>query len=156
MTGHSKVRAAAHGEAAALSSLAMRSKAHWGYSDAFMMVCREELTYSGPQIESDNYEFFVCEAEGRIAGFYVLKLLTPSSAELEALFVEPDLIGRGLGRTLIEHAKKKTYDLGIRQLVIQGDPNAEAFYEAAGGVRDGQRESGSIPGRFLPVFRIDL
>lgn len=66
------------------------------------------------------------------------------------------MIGRGLGRTLIEHAKEKATDLGIRQLVIQGDANAEAFYKAAGGVRDGQRESGSIPGRFLPVFRIDL
>ncbi len=156
MTGHSKVRAAAHGEAAALSSLAMRSKAHWGYSDEFMTACREELTYSGSQIESDNYEFFVCQSEGRIAGFYALKLLTPSSAELEALFVEPDMIGRGLGRTLIEHAKEKAYDLGIRQLVIQGDPNAETFYVAAGGARDGQRESGSIPGRFLPIFRINL
>ncbi len=105
MTGHSKVRAAAHGEAATLSSLAMRSKAHWGYSDEFMTACREELTYSGSQIESDNYEFFVCEAKGRIAGFYALKLLTPSSAELEALFVEPEMIGLGFGRMLIEHAK---------------------------------------------------
>ena len=156
MTGHSKVREAAHGEAAALSSLAMRSKAHWGYSDDFMTACREELTYSGSQIESDNYEFFVCEAEGSIAGFYALELLDSSNAELEALFVEPEKIGRGLGRTLIEHAKEKASGLGIRQLVIQGDPNAEAFYEAAGGVRDGQRESGSMPGRFLPIFRIDL
>ena len=156
MTGHAKVRAAAHREAAALSSLAMRSKAHWGYSDEFMAACREELTYSESQIESDDYEFFVCEAEGRIAGFYVLELLGSCNAELEALFVEPEMIGRGLGRTLIEHAKAKASDLGIRQLLMQGDPNAEAFYEAAGGVRDGQRESGSIPGRFLPVFRIDL
>ncbi len=121
-----------------------------------MTACREELTYSGSQIESDNYEFFVCEAKGRIAGFYALKLLTPSSAELEALFVEPEMIGLGFGRMLIEHAKEKANDLGIRQLVIQGDPNAEAFYVAAGGARDEQRESGSIPGRFLPVFRIDL
>ncbi len=156
MTGNSTVRAASHSEAAAISSLAMRSKAYWGHSDEFMTACREELTFSKSQIESDNFEFFVCEAEGRIAGFYALELLGTFDAELEALFVEPEMIGRGFGRTLIEHAKAKASILGIRQIIIRGDPNAESFYEAAGGVRDGRRESGSIPGRFLPILRIDL
>ena len=134
----------------------MRSKAHWGYSDEFMSACREELTYSDAQIDSDNYEFYVCEAEGRIAGFYALELPGSTDAELEALFVEPESIGQGFGRMLMEHAKARAAALGIKQLIIQGDPNAESFYEAAGGVGDGQRESSSIPGRFLPVFRIDL
>lgn len=121
-----------------------------------MKACRDELTYSESQIDSADYEFWVCEAEGRIAGFYGLELLSCGDAELDALFVEPELIGRGFGRTLIEHAKKRAAALGIRQLAIQGDPNAESFYEAAGGIRDGQRESGSIPGRFLPIFKIEL
>ncbi len=150
------IRVAAHSEAAAISSLAIRSKAHWGYSDEFMEACREELTWSESQIDSPDYEFYVYEAEGRIAGFYALEHLGPGDAELEALFVEPDMIGRGYGRTLIEHAKGRASALGIRRITIQGDPNAESFYKAAGGVRDGQRESSSIPGRFLPIFRIDL
>lgn len=41
-------------------------------------------------------------------------------------------------------------------MIIQDDPNAEAFYLAAGGVRTGDRESDSIPGRFLPLFVIDV
>ena len=143
-------------EAAEISSLAMRSKAHWGYSDEFMSACRAELTYSDAQIDSDDYEFYVCEAEGRITGFYALELLGSIDAELEALFVEPASIGQGFGRILIEHAKARAAALGIKQLIIQGDPNAESFYEAAGGVSVGQRESASIPGRFLPIFRIDL
>lgn len=121
-----------------------------------MTACRAELTYSESQIDSDRYEFYVCEAEGRIAGFYALEILDSTDAELEALFVEPEFIGRGFGRTLIEHAKIRAAALGIRRLTIQGDPNAQSFYEAAGGVRDGQRESGSIPGRFLPIFRVEL
>ena len=156
MTSNPTVRAAAHGDAATISSLAMRSKAHWGYSAEFMTSCRDELTYTGSQIESTKYEFFVCEVEARIAGFYALELLGPDDAELEALFVEPEMIGRGFGRTLIEHAKARATTLGIRQIVIQGEPNAQAFYEAAGGVCDGRRESSSISGRFLPIFRIDL
>lgn len=156
MTENLTVRAAVHSEATAISSLAMRSKAHWGYSDEFMQACREELTYSKSEIESEHYEFFVCEAECRIVGFYALKLTGAGDAELEAVFVEPKMIGRGIGRRLIEHAKAKASDLGIRQIIIQGDPNAESFCEAAGGVRDGRRKSSSIPGRFLPIFRIDL
>jgi GNAT superfamily N-acetyltransferase len=156
LSNESTVRLAIPVEAVEISSLAMRSKAHWGYSDEFMSACREELTYSDAQIDSDNYEFYVCEAEGRITGFYALELLGSTDAELEALFVEPESIGQGFGRVLIEHAKSRAAALGIRQLIIQGDPNAEAFYEALGGVRDGQRESGSIKGRFLPIFRIDL
>ncbi len=150
------VRAAARNEAAAISSLAMRSKAHWRYSDEFMNACRGELSYSESQIDSTNYEFWVCEAEGKIAGFYALERLSRDEAELDALFVEPKLIGRGFGRTLIEHAKEKAAALGVTQITIQGDPNAESFYEAAGGVRDGRRESGSIPGRFLPIFKSEL
>ncbi len=121
-----------------------------------MTACRDELTYSNSQIDSDKHEFCVCEAGGRIVGFYALEILGPIDAELEALFVEPELMGCGIGRMLIEHAKARAAALGIRQLIIQGDPNAESFYEAAGGVLDGQRESCSIPGRFLPIFRIDL
>jgi GNAT superfamily N-acetyltransferase len=156
LSKESTVRPATPVEAAEISSLAIRSKAHWGYSDEFMSACREELTYSDAQINADNYEFYVCEAEGRIAGFYALELLSSTDAELEALFVELESIGQGFGRALIEHAKARAAALGITQLIIQGDPNAESFYEAAGGVSDGQRESSSIPGRFLPIFRIDL
>ncbi len=150
------VRAAAQSEATAISSLAIRAKAHWGYSEEFLAACREELTYSEAQIDSTNYEFWVCEVEGRIAGFYAVELLNAEEAELEALFVEPDMIGQGIGRTLIEHAKQKSAALGNKRLIIQGDPNARKFYESAGGVRTGQRESGSIPGRVLPIFTIRL
>lgn len=46
--------------------------------------------------------------------------------------------------------------LGATKLIIQGDPNAERFYLAAGAVLTGTRESGSIPGRYLPTFAINL
>ena len=153
---NSIIRAAARTESTTISSLAIRSKAHWGYSNDFIEACREELTYTVAQIESGDYLFQVCEIEGSVAGFYALEFLDPEEAELEALFVEPAMIGQGIGRKLIEHAKELAAELGIRRIIIQVDPNAESFYLAAGGVADGERESCSIPGRFLPIFRIDL
>ena len=38
------VRAARPAEAEAISALALRSKAHWGYDPAFLEACREDLT----------------------------------------------------------------------------------------------------------------
>jgi N-acetylglutamate synthase-like GNAT family acetyltransferase len=150
------IRAARRTESKTISPLAFRSKAHWGYSNEFLEACREELTYSAAKMESGNYVFRVCESDGDIVGFYALAILGPEETELEALFVEPDMIGKGHGWELIDHAKELAAGLGVRRVIIQGDPNAASFYQAAGGVADGERESCSIPGRFLPVFRIDL
>lgn len=152
----SVIRIAADNEAAAISSLAIRSKAHWGYSDDFLEACRDELTYPATQIASNDFRFRISEVEGKIAGFYALEILSSEAMELEALFVEPEMIGQGIGRVLIEHAKDMAAVLGFKRIMIRSDPNAESFYVAAGGVPDGQRESDSIPGRLLPMFRIEL
>jgi GNAT superfamily N-acetyltransferase len=100
--------------------------------------------------------FGVLESAGIVIGFYALAAQSGQVMELEALFVEPRFIGKGFGRLLIEDAKSVAAALGATLLVIQGDPNAERFYLAAGGVLSGTRESGSIPGRFLPTFRVSL
>jgi GNAT superfamily N-acetyltransferase len=87
---------------------------------------------------------------------YALEQLSPTEVELEALFVRPFFIGKGYGRALMEHAKHKAAEMGATSLIIQGDPNAERFYQAAGGKLVGKRKSESIRGRLLPVFEIDL
>jgi len=149
-----ELREALPADAPVLSQLARRSKAHWGYSRAFMSACEAELTYACEDIAEQA--FFVLQDGERIAGFYALYRNSDTQAELEALFVEPECIGTGCGRELIEHAKSTAAARGFRELIIQGDPNAARFYEAAGGLQIGAQESGSIPGRFLPLFRILL
>jgi GNAT superfamily N-acetyltransferase len=96
------------------------------------------------------------ESHGEAVGFYTLERLSDDEVELGYLFVEPAAIGRGHGRRLIEHAKGQAVGLGFRSMVVQGDPHAEKFYRMAGGEQTGLRESASIPGRDLPLFRIDL
>ena len=150
------IREASAVDAQSLSALAFRSKAHWGYSEQFMAACREELSCTAADIESTHLHFVVAEVTGGIVGFYGLEQLSTGEVELDALFVAPERIGRGYGRALIEHAKRRARELGAESMIIQGDPNAERFYLAAGGRRAGERESDSIPGRFLPVFAIDL
>ena len=151
-----RIRNAKANEADQLTQLAMRSKAYWGYSDEFMEACREELAVTSHKINQHIFHFFVAECNGKIVGYYTVESLNNHTFELEALFVEPEFIGQGVGRKLINHAKQLAISFGAKTLLIQGDPNAKAFYLAAGGVQTGERESASIVGRYLPVFEISL
>ena len=137
-----------------MTALALRSKAYWGYSKQFIEACRVELTYDAGHLRSNVVR--VVEVGDRIIGFYSLERISETEAELCAMFVEPDHIGRGFGRALISHAKATARELGFASILIQGDPHAAAFYRAAGGVPCGEADSRSIPGRALPLFRIHL
>lgn len=156
------IRAAHPSEAKALSEIAFRSKAHWGYSASFMADCREELSITPEQIESSPT--YVIENIGEPSdnptldpvGFYSLGVLSATQIELNHLFVEPGRIGRGEGRALFEHAVTLARARGFETLVIQSDPNAEGFYAACGATRVGERPSDSIPGRSLPLLHVEL
>ena len=151
-----EIRDAVPNEAENLSDIAMRSKAYWGYSDTFLEKCRDELSVQPFDIEDSNYQYSVGLLKNEIIGFYAIKRLSQSKFELDAMFVEPEHIGTGVGRALMDHAKKRVLASGGQVLTIQSDPNAEKFSRSAGGVLTGTRESGSIRGRYLPVIEIKL
>lgn len=150
------IRDAAPDESERLSDLALRSKAHWGYSPEFLRLCVDELTVQPEQFENDQYYVAVAERDGEVVGFYTLARLSASTFELDALFVEPCHIGSGVGRSLIKHAQSTVSARAGSSLLIQGDPNAEQFYLAMGAQLIGSRESQSVPGRHLPLFEIAL
>ena len=154
MSVTSLIRPAVAAEAEQLSELTLRSKGFWGYDTVFLEACREELSVDAEYVEKNPV--YVIEYESRCAGIYSLEHIHDSEVELGLLFVEPKLIGGGLGRQLINHAKQKALELGYSSMLIQGDPNAASFYMAAGGEPAGQSPSLSIPGRMLPLFRINL
>lgn len=122
-----------------------------------MEACRAELTYSRADLTSPVFHFQVAASgQGELAGFYAIEKLSDNDVELEALFVLPEFIGKGVGRALMTDAIAAATRWGGRRLIIQSDPNAEAFYRSAGGEVVGTRESDSIPGRVLPIVEITL
>ncbi|MEC9346800.1 MAG: GNAT family N-acetyltransferase [Pseudomonadota bacterium] len=135
---------------AGLTDLALRSKAHWGYDAAFMAACVAELTITPDMLDRDLFALAV--EGGRVAGFCRVSI-GESHAELEDLFVEPDLIGTGLGRALWTEAVRLARAAGATRIELDADPNAAAFYTAMGAAVIGQSPSGSIPGRVLPRMR---
>lgn len=150
------IRPAASGEADALSNLAMRSKAHWGYSKEFIEACAAELRVDPKRLDDPDYSCFVAACKEAVLGYYAIQRESDMQFELDGLFVEPEQIGRGIGRQLVIHAVERVSAAGGLVLVIQGDPNATEFYLGVGARQTGSRESGSIPDRFLPVFEIDV
>jgi predicted N-acetyltransferase YhbS len=150
------IREALAEEAESLSDLALRSKGHWGYSRDFLEACREELVVDSTRVGADDYLCFVAQDGTTAVGFYTLERLSATRYELEALFVEPMRIGSGIGRRLIDHAVGLLSERGAQLLTIQSDPNAAAFYQAAGAQRVGMRESASVAGRELPLFEIAI
>ncbi|WP_380279492.1 GNAT family N-acetyltransferase [Kitasatospora purpeofusca] len=147
------IRPARPSEAAALSALALRSKAHWGYDAAFIEACRAELTLDPDRIGPDRTA--VAEEDGRVLGFVTLAG-APPEGELGMLFVEPAVIGRGVGRRLMGHLRAEAAALGFERITVDADPNAEPFYLAMGAVRTGTTPSGSVPGRELPLLTLHV
>ena len=145
------IRDAHPDEAAALSRLALRSKAHWGYDAVFLAACEEALTLTAEQIESDDLVVRVAEdAQGARLGMAAVGL---AAKELDMLFVEPRAIGTGIGRELLRDALAQAAARGVEELTIEADPGAEPFYRAQGAERIGERVS-TATGRSLPLLRI--
>ena len=155
MTGASDItiRRAKPDEAGLLTELALRSKAYWGYDAAFMARCRAALTVDPDEMRRQPY--YVAERDGRILGFYGFEP-EGDAIGLSRFFIEPDEIGGGVGRALMEHAKASARRAGHRTLIAIADPNAARFYEKLGGRPAGSAPSEIDPSRPLPILRFDL
>ncbi|MFG3256299.1 GNAT family N-acetyltransferase [Streptomyces sp. NPDC048172] len=145
------LRRARPSEAEALTALTRRSKAHWGYPPEVLERLRELLSVSAEAIRDGHV--VVAERDGVLLGYYQLAG-EPPDGELADMFLDPGVIGTGLGRTLWEHAARSAREAGHRTLTWESDPHAEAFYRHMGAERVGAREV--APGRVLPVMRADV
>ena len=148
-----RLRPALPGEAAGLSTLALRSKGHWGYDADFLEACRGELTLRDDELAVRRT--LVAEVDGAPAGFGTLEG-APPYGELGMLFVDPAAIGRGVGGALLGALVAAAREEGFVRLAIDADPHAEAFYLAHGAVRVGEIASGSVAGRVLPQLELEL
>lgn len=161
MSGH--IRRARPDEAGALTELALRAKAFWGYDAQFVADCRGELTLTPGYVErnpvyvSEEEEGDAAQAGGalRVAGFYGLVERT-TYVDLDLLYVEPWAVRRGHGRRLFRHAADTARGLGYRLMTIEADPHAEAFYLSMGAARVGAVASPVRAGRTLPLLHLAL
>jgi GNAT superfamily N-acetyltransferase len=77
-------------------------------------------------------DVFVAQRDGVIVGFAAVLARPDGNVELDALFVEPTLWKRGVGRLLVEHCADVARERASRILHVVGNPHAEGFYVACG------------------------
>ncbi|WP_027964100.1 GNAT family N-acetyltransferase [Halalkalibacillus halophilus] len=146
-----QVRKAKHEEVDLLSEIAMKSKAYWGYSKDFLHKCNDELTVTKDSI--DHNFVYVIEKDRKLIGFYNLSI---NQKELDALFIAPDFIGKGVGRVLWSDLIEKAKESNLKDFTIESDPEAAGFYVKMGAEKIGYTNSTVFPGRSLPVFKMKI
>jgi len=140
-------------DAQVLTDLTFRSKAYWNYSPEQMEAWRDELRITMEYLaESTAFKLF---ADEELVGYYAYRTVAPGTVKLDNLFVEPAFIGRGFGNYLLNDFMMRVEGDGFKKVVLDADPNSEAFYLSYGFRTVGKLKT-TIVGRFMPVMEKQL
>ncbi|MCW2959233.1 MAG: family N-acetyltransferase [Solirubrobacterales bacterium] len=93
----------------------------------------------------------VVDGEDRVLGFSLVLPVTVGERELDGLFVEPDAMGRGLGRLLVADVVTRARADGARRLFVVSGPGARGFYEQLGFTL-----LDAVPTRLGPALQLQL
>lgn len=148
-------KALAH-EYEVLSDIAIKSKAYWGYSDKFIQACQHELIVSEADLLNPLYTYWLAYDDNGIVAYTALKPINDDVIELDALFVSPNRLGRGIGKRLFQHILPLLCVSSYAYLEILSDPHAAGFYEKMGAKYIGDKASNYIKDRKLPIYRVKL
>jgi GNAT superfamily N-acetyltransferase len=141
-------------DAAVLTEIAFAAKRHWGYPERWIENWRDTLTVRPEFITS--HATYAAILDRRTAGFYALDR-KDDRMKLVHLWVLPNAMDQGVGRSLFIHSLDRARDLGCRKLEIESDPNAEGFYRHMGARRTGVniREMDGLH-RELPILIFEI
>jgi GNAT superfamily N-acetyltransferase len=135
------IRLALQAERSSLEALQWRaSLANAGDRDS-LLANPDAIVLPVEQIADGHV--LVAQHDGVIVGFAAVLPRSDGNAELDALFVEPGLWKRGVGRLLVEHCADVARGRASRILHVVGNPHAEGFYVACG-----FRTAGAVETRF--------
>ena len=124
-----------------------------GYKRGILEACRSEFSFDHRDLQL--MPIAVAERGGKVVGVAQVKVMG-NEADLLKLFVEPSVLHRGVGSTLLSWATSVAREKGALRLTIDSDPGAAPFYRRMGAYDLGQAPSGSIPGRMLPKLAITV
>tara|TARA_R110000796_G_scaffold252645_2_gene390223 strand:- start:85298 stop:85765 length:468 start_codon:yes stop_codon:yes gene_type:complete len=134
-----------------LNRISFASKQHWGYPEEWMELWKKDMLLTETDFKVQHIYKLVLE--NKIIGFCAIQEST-EVYDVTNLWVEPMYIGNGFGKLLLSFCIKKVV-LNNKPIVVEADPNAEAFYASQGFTTYAQKES--LPkGRFLPLMKMAL
>ncbi len=133
-----------------LNTISFASKSHWNYPKEWMEQWRSGLMINANDFAA--HHIYKIQEEATIFGFCLIQE-SAAHYEVEHLWILPAYIGKGYGKTLLEESLKATIK-EQKPILVESDPNAEAFYARQGFVTYDQKES-YPKGRFLPLMKRD-
>jgi GNAT superfamily N-acetyltransferase len=135
-------------ERIALEELQRRASLMWEEYRPYLLANPDVIELPLAQLREGRVR--VAEMDGRVAGFSAL-LPKDGVCELDSLFVEPELWGRGVGRALIADALVLARAEGAAAIETTANPRAEDFY-----IRLGFAVSGRAQTQFGPANRMRI
>ena len=133
-----------------LTQIAYSSKRYWNYSDAQMLLWKDDLTIDSNYI-LDNLVYKVINQKTCI-GFYVLKFDDNETCyEIDHLWLMPENINKGFGAIIFKNIIAQLSELKQKRCTLIAEPNAIGFYKKMNGKIIRSFES-KIPGRMLDVY----
>ena len=112
-----------------LEELQRRASLMWDEYRPYLLANPDVIELPLAQLQENRVR--VVQVQGRLAGFSAV-LPRDGFHELDGLFVEPALWGRGLGRALIADALALVRADGAQALETVANPRAEGFYDKVG------------------------
>lgn len=88
-----------------------------------------------------NNEVLVAKVGDRIVGFATIVAHDGNDAELEGLFVEPSEWRKGVGSALVRAIEREAAAWGASRIHVQANEHAQAFYEAVGFNKIGEKRT---------------
>ena len=126
-----RVRDARPAEAAALAALQRRSSDVWEEYRAQLAANPGVIEPPHEAIAEGRVRVAV-DASGRRLGFSVVLAPEGGRVELDDLFVEPDSMGRGVGRLLVADVVSRAAAVPASGVDVTANPNALGFYQRVG------------------------
>jgi len=123
-----RIRDARPAEAAALASLQRRSSDVWEDSRALLAAHPGVIEPPHRAIAEGRVRVAVDRSRRRL-GFSVVLAKEGDRVELDDLFVEPDAMGRGVGRLLVADVVSRAAAAQATCIEVTANPNVVGFYE---------------------------
>lgn len=141
VTGNITIRTATTAEQKALEALQLRASLTNDGDREALLANPDAIEIPLEQLAAGRV--FVSELSGATAGFSAIEPREDGETELDALFVEPHIRRRGIGRVLVEYCAEVARSRGSKALHVTGNSHAQDFYIACG-----FKQIGTIETRF--------
>ncbi|HEX9124005.1 MAG TPA: GNAT family N-acetyltransferase [Actinomycetota bacterium] len=168
-----RIREAVPDDARAIAEVHVRSWQHAyrgqlsdDYLDGLRVEDRLEQHRHALERPPPEYRMWVAEEQGRTLGFACTGRSEDAdaddrTAEFYAIYLHPEHVGTGLGRSLFEYALADLRERGFRVAtlwVLQTNERARRFYETAGWFTDGRTTAERVDCEMRPTirYRIEL